>query len=243
MTPRSFRQPIGLILLSTLLAFPSTITQAQPHPPMSPEIAALVQQLQHPQADERIDAANQLGEMGVAATVPDLIPLLQDADPNVRISASQAFQRMKESASAAIPHLIPLLKDPNVEVRIWVPYALGEMGELAIDAVSDLKAMGQDQNVNIAVSAATALTRIDRETRSTTLKSLIAAMQDKDPKKRRYAAFGLHLMGRFAQEAIPQLQALRRDPRPDVQEAATAVLATISIDAKIAIPNPTKPPQ
>jgi hypothetical protein len=55
---------------------------------MSPEITTLVQQLRHFQAEERIDAANQL-------------------DPNVRISASQAFQRMKESASAAIPHLIP----------------------------------------------------------------------------------------------------------------------------------------
>jgi HEAT repeat protein len=139
--------------------------------------------------------------------------------------------------------LIPLLKDPNIEVQIWVPYALGEMGELAIDAVSDLKVMVQDKNVDIAVSAGTALTRIDRETRSITLKSLIKAMQDKDPKERRYAAFGLHLMGRFTQDAIPQLQVLRRDPRPDVQEAAAAVLTTIAIDAKIVIPNPAMPPQ
>jgi HEAT repeat protein len=50
-------------------------------------------------------------------------------------------------------------------------------------------------------------------------------------------------MGRFAQEAIPQLQSLRRDPRPDVQKAAAVVLATIAMDAKIAIPAPATPPQ
>jgi HEAT repeat protein len=254
MTPRSFKQPIGLIVLITLLASPITMAQAQPpslapkptaiavppkpRPPMSPEIAALVQQLQHPQADHRIDAANQLGEMGAAAqaTVPDLIPLLRDANPNVRISASQAFQRMRESASAAIPHLIPLLKDPNLEVRIWVPYALAELGDLASAAVPELKRLSQDPNVDVRVGVATALTRIDRETRSATLKSLVKAMQDRDPVVRRQAAASLQFIGRFAQEAIPQLQALRRDARPDVQEAATAVLSTVMVDAKIVIP-------
>jgi HEAT repeat protein len=210
---------------------------------MSPEITALVQQLQHPRADKRIEAAHQLGQRRelAPATVPYLIPLLQDANPQVRISASQAFQKMQESASAAISHLIPLLKDPHVEVRIWVPYALGEMGELAIDAVPDLKAMQQDANVDIAVSAATALTRIDRETRTATLTSFIQAMQDKDPQVRSQAAFGLKLMGRFAQDAIPQLQVLRRDPRSEVQREAAAVLAAIAIDAKIAIPDPVMP--
>jgi HEAT repeat protein len=254
MTPRSFRQPIGLMLLSTLLASPGTLAQARPpsispyptvlaltpklRPSMSPEITALVQQLRHPQADQRIAAANQLGQMGVAAqaTVPDLIPLLQDANPNVRISASQAFQRMQEAASAAIPHLIPLLKDPNLEVRIWVPYALAEMGDLASDAVPELKRLSQDPNVDVRVGVARALTHIDRETRSATLKSLVKAMQDRDPVVRRQAAANLQFMGRFAQEAIPQLQALRRDARPDVQEAATAVLSTIMVDAKIVIP-------
>jgi HEAT repeat protein len=259
MTARSFRQSIGLILLSTLLASPGTIAQAQPpgisphptglaltpkqRPAMSPEITALVQQLRHPQADQRIAAANQLGHMGAAAqaTVSDLIPLLQDANPNVRISASQAFQRMQESASAAIPHLMPLLKDPHLEVRIWVPYALAEMGDLASDAVPELKRLSQDPNIDVRVGAARALTHIDRETRSARLKSLIKAMQDTDPQVRQQAAFGLHLMGRFAQEAIPQLQSLQRDPRPDVQKAAAAVLATIARDAKIAIP--ATPPQ
>jgi HEAT repeat protein len=256
MTPRSFEPPIGLMLLSTLLASPGSMAQAQPpsilphptvlaltpkpRPAMSPEITALVQQLRHPQADQRIDAAHQLGQMGVAAqaTVPDLIPLLQDVNPNVRISASQAFQRMQESASATIPHLIPLLKDPNLDVRIWVPYALAEMGDLASDAVPELKRLSQDPNIDVRVGAARALTHIDRETRSTTLKSLVKAMQDKDPQVRQQAASSLHFMGRFAQEAVPQLQLLRRDPRPDVQAAAVAILATIAMDAKIAIPTP-----
>ena len=261
MTPQSFKPPIGLVLLSTLLAIPGTMAQAQPpsilphptaialtpkpRPSMSPEITALVQQLRHSQADQRIDAANQLGQMGVAAqaTVPNLIPLLKDTHPNVRISASRAFQRMQESASAAIPHLIPLLKDPNLEVRIWVPYALAEMGDLASDAVPELKRLSQDPNIDVRVGVARALTHIDRETRSARLKSLIKEMKSQDPQVRQQAAFSLHLMGRFAQEAIPQLQSLRRDPRPDVQKAATSVLATIAIDAKIAIPAPAIPPQ
>ncbi len=248
------RLQFSLIILSTFLASPGAMTKAQPpsispnptaialtpkpRPPMSPEMITLVQQLQHPQAEQRIAAAHQLGQMGAAAqsTVPDLIPLLKDANPNVRISASQAFQRMQESASAAIPHLIPLLQDPDLEVRIWVPYALAEMGDLASDAVPELKRLSQDPNIDVRVGVISALTRVDRETRSTTLKSLVKEMQNKDPKVRQQAAYSLHFMGRFAQEIIPQLQLLRRDPRPDVQEAATAVLATIAVDAKITIP-------
>lgn len=259
MGQRSFTQPIRLILFSTLLANLGTVTQAHPsrrlpnptaqtftaqqHPTMSPKITSLVQQLKHPKADQRIAAAHQLGEMRASAqvTVPYLIPLLKDANPNVRISASQAFQKMQESASAAIPYLIPLLNDPNVEVRIWVPYALAEMGELAIDAVPALKQRLQDPNVDISVGAAMALTRIDRETRTATLRSLMKAMQDNDPKIRSQAAYSLHFMGRFARDVIPQLQSLLRDPRRDVQQAAAAVLSTIAIDAKIVIPSPALP--
>ncbi len=267
MGQRSFTPPIRLILFSTVLASLGMVTQAQPSrilpnptaqastpqrptqrpptmsPKMSPKITALVQQLNHPKADQRIAAAHQLGEMRAFAkvTVPSLIPLLKDANPNVRISASQAFQKMQESASDAIPHLIPLLNDPNVEVRIWVPYALAEMGDLAIDAVPELKRLLQDPNVDISVGAAMALSRIDRETRTATLTSLIVAMQDNDPKVRSQAAYNLSFMRRFARDVIPQLQSLLRDPRPDVRQAAGDILSTIAIDAKIVIPSPAVP--
>ena len=247
MKQRSFTQHISLILLTTLVISSGSLglSQAQTSgtlptqtaqvfttpldPKMSPEITALIQQLKHPQADKRIAAATQLGEMRKSAqiTVPYLIPLLQDPDPNVRISACQAFQKMQESASAAIPYLIPLLNDPNVEVRIWVPYALGEMGELASAAVPELKRLRQDQNIDVSVGAAMALSRIDRETRTETLTSLITAMQDKNPKVRSQATFSLNHMGRFAKDVIPQLMELLRDTRSDVRENAASVLSNI----------------
>lgn len=245
MKQRSFIQHISLIAFSTLVMSSGNFAQAQTlgilpnqtahafttqlDPTMSPEITVLIQQLKHPQADERIAAATQLGEMRESAqtTVPYLIPLLQDPDPNVRISACQAFQKMQELASAAIPYLIPLLKDPNIEVRIWVPYALAEMGELASAAVPELERLRQDQNVDVSVGVAMALSRIDRETRTVELTALITAMQDKNPKVRSQATFSLKHMGRFAKDAIPQLMKLLRDTRSDVRENAASVLSNI----------------
>ena len=254
MKQRSFTQHISLILFSTLVMSSGSLAQAQtsgvlPHQTaqavttqldstMSPNITALIQQLKHPQADKRIAAATQLGEMreSAQAAVPYIIPLLQDADPNVRISACQAFQKMQELASAAIPYLIALLNDPNVEVRIWVPYALAEMGDLASAAVPELKRLRHDPNIDVSVGAAMALNRIDRETRTVELTALITAMKDKNPKVRSQATFSLNHMGRFAKDAIPQLRELLCDPRSDVRENAVSVLSNISASTKRATP-------
>ena len=143
---------------------------------------------------------------------------------------------MQELASAAIPYLIPLLKDPNVEVRIWVPYALAEMGDLASAAVPELERLRQDPNDDVSIGAAMALSRIDRETRTEKLTSLITAMQYKNPKVRSQATFSLNQMGRFAKDAIPQLMELLRDTRSDVRENAASVLSNISASTKRATP-------
>jgi HEAT repeat protein len=262
---RSARRQFSLlILLSLLLTSLVSMAQAQttvsppqlpkqpltprPRPPLpddlSPEIEGWISQLHHSNpASTKIKAVYNLGEKRQAAqvAVPYMIGLLEDKDPNVRIAAIQAFQKMQESAREAIPHLIPLLKDTNPEVRIWLTYALGEMGGLAAAAVPELKVMREDANIDIAVGASQALTRIDRETRSTTLASLIQQMQDSDPQVRSQAAFSLKLMGRFAQEVMPQLVELLQDSRSDVQQEAASVLAAIAVDAKIAIPAPAVP--
>lgn len=175
MKQRSFTQHISLILFSTLVISSGSLAQAQTSgvlpnqtaqafttqldPTMSPKITALIQQLKHPQADKRIAAATQLGGMreSAQATVPYIIPLLQDPDPNVRISACQAFQKMqellnKETIDALINQLVPIssrgikIKMPKVGSCIdFCYFPLGRYENVSIDLITQTvwQEMGQ----------------------------------------------------------------------------------------------------
>ncbi len=82
-------------------------------------------------------AADALARIGEAA-VPELITMLQQADPARRVLACEILGRMGADARLALPALIEKLQDPSPEVRRAAARAIGQMGPEAAAAVPDL---------------------------------------------------------------------------------------------------------
>jgi len=88
-----------------------------------------------------LDALARIG----APSVPALIAVLGDPDPEMRKNAARALARIGSDASQAVPELIAALNDKDPGVRKFATRALGEIGPAAGKAVPALiKELRQD---------------------------------------------------------------------------------------------------
>jgi HEAT repeat protein len=95
---------------------------------LAPDLAALVQQLKSTDEGDRVFAAYALAGMGkrAAQAIPQLAPLLQDANLGVRIKAANALGG--RFGYTAIPQLTLLRQDPDPAVRRSADAALQRLG-------------------------------------------------------------------------------------------------------------------
>lgn len=97
----------------------AVVTQPVDKKALSEKVERLIKQIESPDAEKRIIAAQALGKIGPAAeaAVPALINALADEDKNVRYLAALALGLIGPAAKAAIPTLQRSLKDENPGVR------------------------------------------------------------------------------------------------------------------------------
>ena len=106
--------------------------------------------------DVRSRAAHELGVIG-EPTIPQLLLLLKDADPNIRRWAAGAFASMGDSGKTAVPELKMLLQDSNALVRSMAAIALGSVGVEVAGTVALLEEVSHndpDPDVRKAASEA-----------------------------------------------------------------------------------------
>jgi HEAT repeat protein/DNA-binding phage protein len=169
-------------------------------------IDSLVQQLRDEDRNIRERAAESLGALGGAETIPALIKTLNtDEDFVVRMRALEALGDL--GSSEAIPALLQALNDNFFIVRMCAINALGDQGSAeAIPAL--LQALKSDTNSDVRVSAAYALGDLGSAKAAPVL--LQALKNDKDGEVRISAASVLGALGN--DEVIPVLlQALKTD--------------------------------
>lgn len=90
-----------------------------------------------------------------------LIPLLKDADPEIRAQAAKWLGdvRYKEAGE----HLLPLLKDENSRARFFAAEALGRISyEPAIQPIIDMLIANNDEDVYLRHAGSLALARIGK---------------------------------------------------------------------------------
>jgi HEAT repeat protein len=89
-------------------------------------VAAMIQDLKHPDPDVRYTATEVLGKYGPEAkeAVPALIQALKDPNRNVRIGATYALAELGADAKDAVPALKTALKDREKDVRDGAAYSL-----------------------------------------------------------------------------------------------------------------------
>jgi len=124
--------------------------------PKEPDVAALLADLQSPDADKSGKASLAIVAMGDAA-VPGLVEMLGSADPKLRNRAASTLWGLGDKAKAAVPALAKTLGDADAEVRRSAATALGNMGASAAPAVPALTAALKDRDTGVRQLAAKAL--------------------------------------------------------------------------------------
>jgi HEAT repeat protein len=128
--------------------------------PGDPETVTAFTGLLH--GPDRLVAVRALARCGAAAApaVPDVIGLLQDAEPNVRWNAARTLGLIGPPARAAVPALVATLKDHEAFVREHAAEALGDLGPAAQDAVPALIGVLKDKDARVRRDAARSLGQI-----------------------------------------------------------------------------------
>jgi ankyrin repeat protein len=148
------------------------------------------------------DVAGKAGSVPVVngKTLEEWVRKLESRDPNDRINACMALEKMGLAARPAIPALRQALKDEDVTVRILAASALGGLGPDAATAVPDLVVAMEDKNEYVRVFAVTALGKIGASARDGT-KALQNALNDPHVLVRSQAEWALQQIGVQKQSA------------------------------------------
>lgn len=119
-----------------------------------------------------------------------LVPLLQDADAEIRAQAAKILGDVRYGDAA--DELMAGLQDPEARVRFFSAQALGRIGHRpAVDAIVGMLAENDDQDVYLRQSGATALARIgdaealgalsEHPSRAVRIAAVVALRRMKDP--------------------------------------------------------------
>jgi HEAT repeat protein len=216
------------------LKMPNTVFEAVVHHPElsvgdgpgGPEdVPALVKGLKHEEARVRVEAAEDLGQIGPAAAdgVALLLALAErDPDPLVRLEAAKAVAGIDPKNKTAIPLLVAALKDRNGKVRRRGAECLGDLGPRARSAVADLVQTVKDPDPTVSWAAIDALGQIGPDA-APAVPSLVEALRDRGTRGAAVDALGQ--VGGKARDAVPALeQVLRGEDVPGRWAAASALV-------------------
>jgi HEAT repeat protein len=164
---------------------------------MAETVASLVTQLSAANVDQRLQAAEALGQMGEEAqgAALALVRACADDAAEVRETASGALESLGPPAPADVQALTELLADANADVAYWAATLLGRLGADAAGSVPALvKILAQCDAQSVRERAAWALGQI-----GPTAKDAVEALEEaaKHPSPR---------LARLAQEALDSIR-------------------------------------
>jgi cyclophilin family peptidyl-prolyl cis-trans isomerase/HEAT repeat protein len=148
--------------------------------------------LSDPEAGVRAKAALALGQIGSAASVPDLRRVSADADPAVRASAVFALGLIAEPSS--LPDVLRLAGDDDARVRSAVAEALGRLHDEASEKALD--GLLADADPGVRAAAGYASWKLPEP--EPLLVKLIQNLGSDQAPVRRAAAYGLARLGAAA---------------------------------------------
>lgn len=203
---------------------------------------ALIDRLQAPVAEHRLQAANELGFLrgaggDVEAVVVALVRALRDDYEPVRLNAAYALGAVGPSAQAPLLELLAADEafyefDPVTHVSI-AAHALGAMGAAAVAPLAErLTAAGE----HTRAWAAYALGEIGRPA-AVALPRLLAAAGDPAPNVRRHALSAIGIIAAPAdgiEEAL--LERLQREPESELRQYVLQALFRIGPTGGAGIP-------
>jgi HEAT repeat protein len=210
---------------------------------LEPAIASLIPFLKTANAETRRQLTLAIGEMegGAKSTVPQLIALLDDPNPDVRLSATYLLPRVggirgNTAAKSAIPKLVLMIKDPDPTVSLSAATAVAGMATLAEDAIPQLVKFLKDPNPLVRSHTAYALGLMGYSAKSA-VPQLTISLKDRDASVRAQVVEALGRIGSSAASALPQLTLRLKDADPLVRRKTVLALGQMGEAAKSAIPS------
>lgn len=191
--------------------------------------SALVEAVQHPMRDVRIDAAfmlaKQTGNKDFAA-VPGLIEALSDEDARIRSAAVKVLGEIGSPDS--VPHLLEVVNhERDGNIRWQATGALSKMGQAAVPGL--VQAL-RDQDWKVRRSACEALWGMGEPS---AVPALAEALCDPNDVVRQAAGGAIEAMGALAVSGL--IQSLRNQNRQIAQAAADKLRLIDSDEARAAI--------
>jgi len=184
----------------------------------SPNIDTYVRQLQYPNTDMRVYAAEKLGQSKNPNAVPHLIQALNDEKLSVRLAAIDALGHLQDHR--ATQPLLPFLRNERLRFVFATIEALGRIGDP--NAVDSLNAIVTDNLPTIRLAAIDALGQIGNPKATDVL---IEQIKNPSSDVRRMTALA---MARIAdQKTIGVLIKSLADPSDAVSEMARYALDKI----------------
>lgn len=199
---------------------------------------------EHGRSPVRSGCAKALGFMGPVASeaVPALQKALHDADPDVRMAASESLGRLgHKNASDRTAMLEESASGSDKSLKGRAIRELGQIGPSAKSANAILRAALDDPEPGIRLDAANSLWRTDRDAEHVV--PVLAELLEV-PTEYRYrvnvpatAAYYLGKMGPAAEAAVPALINALQHPKESVRTRVAEALGHIGPAAKPAVPD------
>jgi HEAT repeat protein len=195
-----------------------------------PETSALLflPLLKDPENTIRLQAIQVLGEAGDSVrdrTFSKLLPLLDDADANVRKSALLAVRKLGAPKGSDRHELEAGLRAKSVEMRLYCVEQVGLLGQAALPSIPFVARLLGDSEAAVRVAAAKALGRFGKSS-AQVLDEILKARGDAEPAVRKEAVLLLGLAGREKGVLAALLDSLG-DSDAEVRGAAAAVLRAL----------------
>jgi HEAT repeat protein len=180
-----------------------------------------------------VEAVGQWGEPSDVA-LNGLMPLLEDANDQVKVQVAQVLPKLAGATPAVIDGLCRrLLEDDSVLVQFHAAQALSKLGPAAAAAGGPLLRAAQTMEVTVREQAMRALAMIQPPEAATAFAS---GLKDADAEIRKMASGGWMKAAAIPTEVIPALVAALRDPEVQVRANAAHALARLDALPAAAVP-------
>lgn len=190
----------------------------------------LIELVDHPHPDVRVDALRQLAEVGAAAAdaTDAITPRLRDEDPESRLAAADALAKIAGRIDLAAAVYVEALKTgvdlQDDKRKGWlVEYAGSELRALGPAAAIELPALlelAHDPREIVRAEALTVLGALGPQHREQVERPLTAALADPAGKVRLAAAEAINQIGAPVDQAVQTLIQLAQEEIPASDEAA-----------------------
>ncbi len=173
------------------------------------------------------------GDIGPAAAdaVPELIPLLDNPEHELRIKVLIALGEIGPKSAAAVPAIVQRLEsDEIMGARYAAAFALGSIGAKTDEANRALVDAARGEERTLKKISLWALAKINPDQQRVVkyaAATLVAGLAADDPQVRRFAARALADFGEHADLVAPALVAMLKDADPEVVGNALDALASI----------------